>query len=500
MSIILENNKYFKKSLEIVKTLYNKKLYEDCINKIEKSAEFAWFNFSGYYRSNYLENILNKIGSEIIYSKDKIISKSKNQDFEILHISSELSSTGGHSKLLFNWIDNDTDSKHTIVSTRQTVNDLNNIIKNNIKSTESVNLFSVYSDSKIDSAKELNQLLFKGYDLIILHTHPDDVIINLVLSNPNLEIPVYMVNHADHVFWLGASVIDVLLQIRESNIKVDTIRRQISQQFFLPIPIENQEIKNIDEDSEIINILSTGSYYKYLPNEEYNFLEEMFKIASRYDNVKINIVGISSDSDYALKYTHDRIIYHGLLSHEMLNEIENKSDIYIEGFPMPSFTALLKPALKKIPFQLHYNASEVFSLFIDSENDYIIYPKNVEDWRSNIYQLIEDKSYRCNVTENQYRYVKDRYELIHWKNKIYQLYLNSKKLSHQINKFNDDVFLDGRNEEIVSILDHGGLQIKHFGFTENLNFINKLKVAFYSLNKNRNIDYTPGIKFYLFKN
>ena len=118
MSLIKENNKYFQKSIKIAKMLYNEHLYEDCINQIEKSAQFAWLCFSGYYRSNISENLLNTIGSEIIYKESSLIKKNTSDSFKILHVCSTLYETGGHTKLLFNWIENDQENDHSLVSTR----------------------------------------------------------------------------------------------------------------------------------------------------------------------------------------------------------------------------------------------------------------------------------------------------------------------------------------------------------------------------------------------
>jgi len=71
MSVIQENNRYLKKNIKIAKLLYHQGLYEDCINQIEKTAQFAWHFYSGIYRSNKLENLLNDIGSQLVYNNSK---------------------------------------------------------------------------------------------------------------------------------------------------------------------------------------------------------------------------------------------------------------------------------------------------------------------------------------------------------------------------------------------------------------------------------------------
>ena len=481
--------------------LYNEHLYEDCINQIEKSAQFAWLCFSGYYRSNILENLLNTIGSEIIYKESSLIKKNTSDSFKILHVCSTLYETGGHTKLLFNWIENDQENDHSLVSTRLNEEELLGLSRFYSKKIRETNLHSVSSFSKIDSAKKLNALLGKGYNLIVLHTHPDECLINLVFSNEQLEVPVYTVNHADHVFWLGASVTDILLQIRESNIEIDKVRRQIKNQAFLPIPIQ---LEKLDVDSKAkdstqnLNLLSTGSYYKYLPDKEYNFLNEMILLVNNNPHVIVNIVGIEANSDYAKKYTHEQIVYHGLLNQYQLDQLENEIDIYVEGFPMPSFMSLLKPALKRIPFQLHYNPLFVYRLFNDDISAQIIYPKNRDQWRKNIDKLINDISYRNLVRQKQFDSVNKSYHLSNWKLKLDDLYNVSKSIIHTIKEINQEVYKDSIDEQKIVLLDNG-VFIHHFKYTEKMNFFNKLLIYRLSLNKHTRISYNlnSGIKYYL---
>ncbi|MDM1547547.1 glycosyltransferase [Empedobacter falsenii] len=500
MSVIQENNRYLKKNIKIAKLLYHQGLYEDCINQIEKTAQFAWHFYSGIYRSNKLENLLNDIGSQLVYNNSKKIIRNNLGKYKIIHICSEIYETGGHTKLMYNWINVDSEHDHSIATTRLSLDQLKNLTKFYTSSINESNLYSVKTDSKIESAKQLTNILSEGYDLIVLHTHPDDCLVNLVFSNPQLEIPVFMVNHADHVFWLGASVIDVLLQIRETNISADKLRRQLKNQFFLPIPIVLEENKtpNVLKDYKIINLLSTGSYYKYLPDGKYNFLEEMKRLVNKFQNVVVHIVGIDKDSDYALQYKHERIIYHGLINQEKLEIIEDKTDIYLEGFPTPSFMSLLKPALKKIPFQLHYNPSLVYKLFNDDSEYYIDYPNNIEEWRKAIEKLINNEEYRSIVAQKQFEYVSQSYQLSSWKEKIAELYKNSKILVHHINKENKDIYIEGENESKIALLEYD-VKISHFQYTEKLNLLSKLQVYYYSKHKHNKIHYqlSSGIYYYL---
>lgn len=501
--VLYSNKIYFESCIRTAQKLFEEKLYEDCINYIEKTASFGWFNFSGYYKSETLEILLAKIQQRILpiaSHQQKQIKTNK-----ILHICSEVYTSGGHSKLLYNWIKNDFSKKHTILSTRLSMEEITDISNFYLAGNIDVEHISVKSSSKIESTKLLNQQLLNGYDAITLHIHPDETITNIVLSQKDITTPVCLINHADHVFWLGTSIADMVLQIRESSISIDEERRNIlkERQFFLPIPIEtahNIEEGDTNSETNFINILSTGTAYKYNPNEQYNFLEEAFKIVEENPEVIFNIVGMNSDSDYAKEYQHERIILHGIVSSQKLAEIENITDIYIEGFPMPSFTALLQVALRKIPFALHYNPLPLFKLFSDNNEHNIVYPKNLDEWHSNIKKLIRDTKYRSETLQKQHEYVLLNYSIEVWESRIQKLYqiINNKKHAYWMP--NPDKYYDGNNEKILVTIDKR--KFSHYSFTEKMSLSGKYFVYKMTNPKNPNINYFHKkqlIKYFLKK-
>ncbi|WP_307271177.1 hypothetical protein [Chryseobacterium sp. W4I1] len=364
---------------------------------------------------------------------------------------------------------------------------------------------SVKSPSKIESINLLNQQPLNDYDVIVLHIHPDETITSIVLSQKDITTPICFINHADHVFWLGTSIADIVLQIRESSISIDEERRDIlkERQFFLPIPIEtaqNTEDENSNSETNFIKILSTGTAYKYNPNEHYNFLKEAYKIVEENSNVLFNIVGINADSDYAKEYQHERIFLHGIVSSQRLAEIEETTDIYIEGFPMPSFTALLQVALRKIPFALHYNPLPLFKLFSDNNEYNIVYPKNLDEWHSNIRKLIRNSEYRTETSQKQNKYILNNYSIEVWKSRVQELYQLIDKKKHAYWRPNQDRYYNGDNEKLLVTADKR--KFPHYSFTEKMSLNGKYFVYKMTNPKNSNISYFHKkqlIKYFLKK-
>lgn len=499
--LVFSNKQYFESRIRISQKLYEEGLYEDCISYIQKTATFGWFNFSGYYKSEELEILLSKIQKKIL--PRSLHQKKTVRTGKVLHICSEIHDSGGHSKLLYNWIKNDSSKKHSILSTRLSKEHIETVSRVYMEDISELEHLSIKSASRLESVNLLNQLPLNDYDVILLHIHPDETITNIVLSQQHITTPVWIINHADHVFWLGTSIADKVIQIRESNIALDVQRRGISaeRQIFLPIPVENilhahEEKKDFEHQ---INILSTGTAYKYNPNEKYNFLREAYKAVEENSNIIFNIVGIEHDSEYAKKYLHERIVLHGIISPLKLSHIEQRSHIYVESFPMASFTALLQAALQRIPFVLHYDPLPLFKLFSETEEVAVQYPKDLDEWHKDLNRLIRDTKYRGETAKKQYQYVLNKFSIDVWKSRLAALYIASKSEVHSYWPPTADVFYNGENEKLLVTIDKR--TISHYASTNNLSWPGKYFVFLKSKSKNVNVNYggKKALLKYLFR-
>lgn len=489
MNQLKSNREYFDNCFIIAQKLYNEGLFENCVQYIDKISLFAWQNFTGYYSHWGIENLLNEISNKTLELRKEKKETTKESRKKILHIVTVIETVGGHSKLLFNWILNDERSLHTVVSTQMNINDLS--IKGDyyIKNGDYI---ALEGESYLNKAQRLLDIV-NDYDLVMFHTHPNDTIPILALSHVGVATPVGFVNHADHVFWLGVSVLDILIQIREANIDLDKIRRQVKVQDFLPIPIISETKLNskINKNKDEIIILSTGTEYKYIPNEKYNFFKELYKIAIKHSNVLIYLAGVYDNFKFYQEYKHERIICLGDINN--LSEYEDIADIYLEGFPLPSFTALLQPGLKGVPFVLHYDPVNTLKLFIEKRDYYIIYPKNVDEWHQLVEDLIVDKEFRSSVGEKQKAFLDINYNIDGWKTKLNHFYDVLSKVKHEVKKGNKEYFTTSQLE--FDALSMNQITIGHYTFTRDLSFKNKILLFLFSIKKNRNVTYFNFKKF-----
>ena len=487
MDKINRNRKYFDNCIQTAYCLFDKKEYETTARFIYKMAHYVWGNYSGYYASWRLESILNKIGHTIPDNELLIPSKTRARR-KVLHVASELYNVGGHTRLMLNWIQNDKNSDHQILVIRQDVSQLpEEVLAEYQLNTNDILLLG--DESLIHKAAKLRKLAY-DYDFVVLHTHPDEVISVIAFSCKNVP-PVLFMNHADHIFWMGVSVLDILIQLREPVIEQDKKRRNISSpQFFQPIPVGVQKFdvsqsevrEKLGINPGVFMILSTGSDYKYTPYKDHNFFKSVRDLVEKLPQCEVYIAGVSPSNKYALKFAHERV--HCLDHITNLHLYESACDLYLEGFPAPSFTALLQPVLRGKPAYLMYNPVGAAKMFPENVQGFQ-YPANEEYWMNGLIDLVNHREKLISLQKQQEKYAK-HFSIEGWKEQLSHIYNAVEQIQHTVKGEKKDVLQLGVDEECLSNIDLNH-KIGHMVDIDGLDKEEKEKHKSYLMDKPGNV-------------
>lgn len=390
-------------------------------------STYAYLNFTSFYSSYRLEKLVQTIGSKVMQPATHE-PKPNSGKRRILHVASELYELGGHTPLLLKWIQRDQDSEHAVFLTRQKAATVPEKIFAQHQVSQSVICRTSKGESLVETAQQLLNAA-GGYDFLVLHIHPDDIVPLLAFAHTK-PVPVYFLNHADHCFWLGASILDGLIQLREPSIELDKKRRGIdAQQFVLTIPVNAQSYRSNASKNDVLSkygiteqqpfvLLTTSTESKFNPLLEYNYFESVIPVLDQNPQAVLIIVGISSDKHLAVKYNHPQIKYVGYLSPEELASIENIVDIYLETFPNSSFTALLQVLMKGKPVQFMFSPPALFRLFSNSE----YYPANKKEWQKQLNERIQQPHVLTAYTHVLTQKVKSEYSIEAWHNALKKFY------------------------------------------------------------------------------
>lgn len=277
-----------------------------------------------------------------------------------LHVMTEALPIGGHTALVRRWITNDTSGDiHHLVLTNMEALSIPELAKAIQSSGGTVTTLGNIP-SYLERAQSLRQLAYAIADRIVLHIHMWDIVAPIafgVAGGP----PVIYLNHADHVFWVGSSVADQVANIRQSGVAFCVSYRGITRNALLPIPLECDESSissnigarlrdalRIPNDATVF--LTIGTEFKYQAVGELDFLASARKLLNADPTAYLIAVGPKPTTPGWLEATHalaPRLITVG--KQRDLHPYHAAADVYLEGFPFGSLTALLEAALANLP-------------------------------------------------------------------------------------------------------------------------------------------------------
>jgi hypothetical protein len=207
-----------------------------------------------------------------------------------------------------------------------------------------------------DKAVCLRTLANNKADLVVVNQAPHDVVPIVAFAKLGGP-PVVCVNDNDHHFWLGPTIADIVIDLRCVVPNMSKNRRYARATAFLPIPLcaplhhlsrfHAREILGIPKDQVVL--LSIGRSAKYIPSPKHNFYATSNKILNENPNAHIYLVGVSENEHimYSGYVTHPRLHFVGPIGDPSF--FQAAADIYLEGFPFGSQTALLESCLNAIP-------------------------------------------------------------------------------------------------------------------------------------------------------
>jgi hypothetical protein len=207
-------------------------------------------------------------------------------------------------------------------------------------------------------AQRLRQIAAECADVVVLHAHPWDVVPSLAFAAPGGP-PVVLVNHADHAFWVGARIADTVVDIRDSGRALSLAHRGVQRSALLPVPLEDHGPAARERSRAMARfpdpaalaaadtvVLTIGSGHKYRRHSRLDFATTLARIVDALPRSIVIAVGPARD-DPAWQDLHERCggRVWAVGPDADLSAWHAASDLYLEGFPIGSYTALLEVAL-----------------------------------------------------------------------------------------------------------------------------------------------------------
>lgn len=359
----------------------------------------------GTFASAQLDDMLWRIGAAAVPTKGKRRPRDAGP-LRILHVVTQVAVIGGHGRMLWRWIGEDQENRHSVALTRQT-RPLPDPLLRAVGSTGgSITYVNRQVGGILEWARKLQDAIAEA-DLVVLHVHNQDIIPFIAMSGMSERPPVLLLNHADHVFWVGAGLVDGVISTRMSGHRLNERRRGVppNRNFLLPLCLEmpipgmsQQAAKaslGLPEDS--IVLLTVARAVKFRSMGGLCFADAICPILQADSRVRLVVVGPGGTVDWSAAEVRapGQILIEP--EREDTRAFYAAADIYIDSFPFPSITSLLEAGMHQLPIVTRYEfgrGCEVMgadSIGIDAT---LLKAQNLGEMQKLLGELIADRGRR----------------------------------------------------------------------------------------------------------
>lgn len=400
-SLIKRNKKLFEQILMQVK---DKRLSSDLrLELAEFALRIATFCPTGYFYSNILEKFFVDIAQSVDIDNYDI----KYQKGSCLHVMTLAYLHGGHTRVVERWLDLlDKTSKQSVVLLSQENNPIPETLIQNTKKRNGD--FIVFEDnlSHIEKALKLRRLAME-YDYVVLHTHMEDPIASIAFGTEKFTRPVIFFNHADHLFWIGKTISDVVLNFRD-NKSITKEYRHIKDAKKCTIPISANNVYPTKQDARmevgIKNdekiILISASDFKFNAICGDSIADVLDEILTRNNNLKIIILGASENKiefkEIKQKYPNNLILKQVVPFDEYKTYLAT-ADLVIDSYPCGGGTVLIDSINANVPYLCYQGLIGQTDVIVESRGLCI----SKQDLIEKTIRIFEDIEFRNNVLQNE---------------------------------------------------------------------------------------------------
>lgn len=413
------------------------------LDRVVLAAQFAAMFHPGRFADGMIENLAFEIGVELADqpAKDRgwirAIASGQGRR-RVLHVASFVLGIGGHTRMLYHWMRYDQSSCHSLALVDQGDVPIPQWLFQAVRHSGGDLIVLPPGSRACEKAKSVRQIARRSADLVVLHHVGSDVVPTVAFAVPDCP-PVALLNHADHEFWLGSSISDIVINLRTTASDNTAKRRFLSRNAVLPIPLVDQDGQvsrsdarralRIPEDQMML--LSVGRGEKYRPCGTFDFIATAGKILDRQRDSHLYVVGESAAgiAPYLRCTMHERLHFAGSIEDPYLYRAA--ADIYLESFPFGSNTAVLEAALSGLPVVPAYAPLSPFLVAgNDAVQDLISNPKNEKEYTERVELLIQRPEHRIQLGQQ----LRERLLVDHvgegWLTQLSRVYEETDGLTH----------------------------------------------------------------------
>src|SRR5262245_44919780 len=170
------NRVRFERLLTVAQRYAGRSQYEMAAAWAEIAADRAWSAHPGFFADARLEQLLARIGEAMPPASWSPGGDGTAWPHRVLHVLTEAYAIGGHTRLVWRWIQADRMRQHCMVLTRQRRRRLPEALMPAPQTTDGwVRVLDWRRHGPVARARQLRAVAAE-FDLVVLHVHPFDVV------------------------------------------------------------------------------------------------------------------------------------------------------------------------------------------------------------------------------------------------------------------------------------------------------------------------------------
>lgn len=333
---------------------------EEAIVATQIAVHHAVIWHCGVYASPALERLIRQLGLAAL-ATNGASTRSPDRPLDrlrVLHVASEIRAIGGHARMLWRWIGRDHGNVHSVALTRQTMRTPEALAHAVAATGGAVSWINRRPGGAVAWARALQRVM-EGADLVFLHVNNYDILPFLALAGMRNPPPVALLNHCDHLFWLGADFVDAVVNTRRSGHALCADRRGIAPERNLLLPLclegvqrqggraEARRALGLPEDAAMILTVARAPKFRALGKS--SFADSLTPLLQANPRARLVAVGPGGTEDWraAFKAAPGQIVM--LPERPDVGRFLESADIYLDSFPFPSNTSMLEAGLHGLP-------------------------------------------------------------------------------------------------------------------------------------------------------
>lgn len=274
----------------------------------------------------------------------------------VLHVASEVYPTGGHTRLLWRWVERDHRAA-TLALTNQRSPVPDRLAGTVLASGGRVHDLRAALPGFLDRARALRALMDEA-DLVVLHVHPYDAVALAAAALPGRRPPVIYENHTDQSFWLGLGAVDLLCDLRPEARQLDESLRGVPGSRIAVLPMPMEQLPTVDGaaarehlgiGAAAVVALTVSADWKMAPSWGRGMQHVADRALRWSPDLSLVVVGAPTDADWERL----RARYPGRV--HVVGRVADPSpffaaaDIYLDSYPVRSTTSALEAAALGLP-------------------------------------------------------------------------------------------------------------------------------------------------------